>query len=275
MSTATDAPTPARVARWQASDRVVGAVSRVCSQASAASAASGGTALRTGAELVVELHCRGRPFRVTAGAPHGAFERPAVRQAQRDPRLGEGRRVLAEPLVRPHRHPRHEPHDIGGMHRGRLERIDIDASERERRGGAVMERELSFQAGGGPGVDEHRRHYGIDVDLHRLHRGGIESHLAPEVEQRVDGRVRRRARRVELDRDPAVDDLPVAAQAVEAAGQVAPGALHRHQKALRAVDGALRRGEPLARQERRQHAVARGESRLQRLDHGAEVLLDA
>ena len=124
-------------------------------------------------------------------------------------------------------------------------------------------------------MDQHGRGHRIDVDLHRLDRGRVDAMFAPQVDQRVDGRVGRGARGIQLHGDAALDDLPAPPEPLAGLRQIPPGAPHRDQEALRAVDGPLRGGERFAREERRQYPVARGQPALQRFDHRPEVLLQA
>ena len=87
--------------------------------------------------------------------------------------------------------------------------------------------------------------------------------------------MRARARRVELDGDARVDDLPARAEIRGRAGEIIAGAVERVQKTLRAVEGLRAAREAAFREQRGEHAVARGQARVQRLHHRPEVLLQA
>ena len=87
--------------------------------------------------------------------------------------------------------------------------------------------------------------------------------------------MRARARRIELHGDAGVDDFPAAAEIGGVLGERRVLAVHRCQKSLRPFDRRRARGHAAARQLRREHAVARRESGVQRLHHRAEVLFQA
>ena len=156
-----------------------------------------------------------------------------------------------------------------------LERVDRHTPVRQCGGRTEVQAELPFQTGRRPVVNQHGRHDRVDLDVDCGHRRGIDTMRAPRVEQSVDRRMGRRARRVELEGDPAGDNLPPATQRRYRIGQVERAAPHRQQESLWPVDRLLRRGEALRRQTGGQHTVSCRKTRLKRLHHRPEVLLDA
>ena len=102
-----------------------------------------------------------------------------------------------------------------------------------------------------------------------------ESLAPPQIEQRVERRVRAGARRIQLHGDAGVDDLPARA---EIGGDVVERRVARcpSRPEIPAARRSPRaRGHAAPREQRREHAVARGQARVQRLHHRAEVLFQA
>ena len=157
----------------------------------------------------------------------------------------------------------------------RLERVDADASVDERGRRAERHAELALEPGRRTVVDENRRHDRIDAHVDRLDIVRAEAFAPLEIEQRVERRMRARARRVELDGDPGVDDFPPHTEIGVYLVQRQQLAVHGGEKSLRALDRRRARRHAGARQHRRGNAVAGREPRVQRLHHRAEVFFQA
>src|SRR4029078_6292718 len=104
----------------------------------------------------------------------------------------------------------------------------------------------------------------IDSALYVFTLVGAQPVLGAQREERVDGRVRERARGIRLHRDAGRQDLPLVTERLERAGAELVLAEGRGIT-LRAVEGGVGGGEALARQHGGEHAVARGVPGVERL----------
>src|SRR5439155_25813586 len=131
-----------------------------------------------------------------------------------------------------------------------LERGEVDAAFGGGRGRTELHRELPLERGRRRGVDEHARHDVVHSHLDPGDLIGGEVMTCPEVEERVDGGVGQRTRRIRLDRHAGLEHVPALAESVECRRERSRGdgrGARRHQESLLAVEGRLRRREAFTR----------------------------
>ena len=142
-------------------------------------------------------------------------------------------------------------------------------------GGAERHAELSLEAGGRVLVQENRRRDRVDADVNPLDISGVEAVAAFQIQQRVERRVRRGARGIQLDGDARIEDLPAPAEIGDKGKERGRFTVHGGEEPLRSFDRRTTRGHARLREQRRQHAVARREAGVERLHHRSEVFLEA
>jgi hypothetical protein len=151
-----------------------------------------------------------------------------------------------------------------------VEGIDANTAVDDRRRRAERHAELGFESRRRAVVNQDRRHDRVHADVDRFDVAGAESLASSEIEQRIEGRMRARARRIEFHGDTRLDDFPAAAEIGGILGSDAcsPSIAARNPCGLRSPPRSRScRNAPL-----RQNAVASRETGVQRLDHRAEVL---
>src|SRR4029079_19238980 len=92
---------------------------------------------------------------------------------------------------------------------------------------------------------------------------------------RIERRMRRGARRIELDGDAAMKDFPANSEIANRRIDSIALAVHGDQIPLWSIDRVWTRREPTLRQPCRHDTIARGHARMERFDHAADVFFQA
>src|SRR5207244_9769368 len=108
-------------------------------------------------------------------------------------------------------------------------------------------RELPLERGRRPRVGEHVGYDAVHADLHGGDVPRAQPVLGAQIDERVDRRVRERARRIRLDGDARSEEMPAAAEALERLVE-GPSAAEGRGLALAALDSGLGPGHALARE---------------------------
>src|SRR5262245_30262579 len=207
------------------------------------------------------------------GAPRLGRERATVAQADRHAGPGILVDALRQSGVDDHVDAAHQLAHLRVRDLAVRERAKVDATLGEGGRGAELHRELALERGSRVPVREHVGYYSGHPDLDSGDVAGAQTVRGAKVDERVDCRVGEGARGIRLDGNARAEQLPGASQAVERAVDRVR-APERRRVTLTSLERGLRRGEPLARELRREDAAARRVSGMVGLGHRAEVFLE-